>query len=161
MRNRDTSRRTGPPARWRKVTWRWPKNAIRPVITSPTALAVTGVIPAPNASRLNSTTSATRHTSPTTPNVASSARRPRRSTWPIRFMPESLPAGRPVARLPFRRPLVEKGANAFLRVGELACGGHHLDRVVVGGPLPELELRVQRLFADRLALRAAAGHSLQ
>ena len=75
-----TSRPRPAPFRCRKVTLRWPMNAIVPVTSMVTALASTGVTPTPNARTLNSTMSVTRQMPPTSPKVASSAVRRWRRT---------------------------------------------------------------------------------
>jgi hypothetical protein len=63
--------------------------------------------------------------------------------------------------VPVRLALIQESIDAFLRVGELAGRGHHLDRVRVSLRLVQVDLRVQGLLADALARRRPPGHPVQ
>src|SRR4051794_7172967 len=62
---------------------------------------------------------------------------------------------------PLRRTFVQERTHAFLGVGELARCSHDLHRVVVSLALAERKLRIERLLAQRLALRTAAGDPVE
>jgi len=60
-----------------------------------------------------------------------------------------------------RLALAEERPHSLPRVGKLAGRGHDLDGVGVGLGLIQVDLRVQRLLADALAVRRAAGDPVQ
>src|SRR5689334_10274697 len=78
---------------------------------------------------------------------------------PEEVSPAAGPGSRALA--PLRLALLQERVHPLAGVGKLAGGGHHLDGVGVGLGLVQVDLRVQRLLADALALRGPAGHPLQ
>ena len=62
---------------------------------------------------------------------------------------------------PARLALVQERPHPFPRVRQLAGRGHHLDGIGVGLRLVEVDLRVQGLLADALALRGPPRDALQ
>ena len=64
------------------------------------------------------------------------------------YQPSSATAALPPARL----PLLQERVHALAGVGQLAGRGHHLDGVGVGLRLVQVDLRVEGLLADALAL---------
>src|SRR5580704_7088481 len=74
---------------------------------------------------------------------------------------ESPPGRLLAAAAPVRLALVQERLRPLPRVGELAGRGHDLDGVGVGLGLVQVDLGVQRLLADALAVRRPAGDTLQ
>ena len=60
-------------------------------------------------------------------------------------------------RSPFGLAFLQERVHALDGIRQLACRGHDLDGVRVRLGLVEIHLRIKRLLAERLALRAAPG----
>src|SRR5437763_16944910 len=61
---------------------------------------------------------------------------------------KTLPGATALRPSPLRRTLLEEGAHALLGVVGASVHGHHGLRQVVGAVLVELDLGIERLFAD-------------
>src|SRR5215471_9205848 len=65
------------------------------------------------------------------------------------------------AAAPVRFALLQERAHPFLRVGDLAGRGHDLDGVGIRLRLVEIDLGIERLLADPLALGGTARGALE
>src|SRR5579863_6430008 len=74
---------------------------------------------------------------------------------------DSPPSGLLATAAPAWLALLQERPRPLPRVGQLAGRGHDLDGVGVCLGLVQVDLGVQRLLADALAIRRAAGDPLQ